>query len=67
MGLSTSQIGCLLGLHPTTIIKRFKKINFPLRNKRIAKMIGYSGEEFLLFFNNNKVKLIIEEVLNGIS
>jgi len=67
IGLSTPQIGRLLGIHRTTIVKRFNKISFPLRNKSLAKSIGYSEKEFSLFFNNEKIKVLIEGVLDGVS
>jgi len=65
--LSTCQIVKLLVTHPTTVTKRFNKINFPLRDKHLAKIIGYSHSEFTSFFNNNRIKLMIEKVLDGIS
>jgi DNA-binding CsgD family transcriptional regulator len=46
LGLSCSQIGELLDIHPTTIIKRLKSINFPLRQRSVAAQIKYSSDEF---------------------
>jgi len=54
IGLSCSQIGTLLGVHPSTVIKRFKKCNFPVRNTRMAISIKYSNQEFKKYFYNNK-------------
>jgi len=53
-GLSCYQIGELLGVHPSTIVKRFKTLHFPLRNKRSAAAIRYSDEEFRRHFCDEK-------------
>ncbi len=50
LGLSCSQIGKLLDVHPTTVIKRFELREFPLRSRHIANLIRYSNEEFDRFF-----------------
>lgn len=50
MGLSYSQIGELLGIHPSTVTKRFKTIGFPSRGKRLAAAIRYTNEEFRKHF-----------------
>ena len=52
LGLSTSQIGRLLGLHPTTVVKRFRAHAFPLRLSATAAAVGYSEAEFRRFFCN---------------
>ncbi len=54
IGLSSPQISKILGIHQTTIIKRFRKINFPLRMKNNARDIGYTKEEFQKYFYNLK-------------
>lgn len=54
LGLSCSQIGKLLDVHPTTIIKRLKIIKFPLRSKQVASAIRYSDEEFTRYFENEE-------------
>lgn len=59
-GLSIRQIGKLLGIHPTTISKRFNTIHFPVRSSKVAKSIGYTDQEFNHYFYNkgfiNKIK-----------
>jgi len=62
-GLSFKQIGRLLGIHPTTVSKRFDLLHFPVRSSQVAKSIGYSNEEFRRFFMNRKFK----ELIYGIS
>lgn len=52
LGLSCSQIGKLLEIHSTTIIKRLESIRFPLRSRHVASAIRYSNEEFERFFCN---------------
>lgn len=52
LGLSCTQVGKLLGIHPTTIVKRFESISFPLRPKGVAYGIKYSNEEFFKYFYN---------------
>ncbi len=52
LALSCSQIGRLLDIHATTVIKRLNAIGFPLRSKRVAAAIRYSDEEFNRFFEN---------------
>jgi DNA-binding CsgD family transcriptional regulator len=54
LGLSCSQIGKLLDIHPTTIIKRLELNRFPLRSKKVAAAIRYSNEEFNEFFNDEE-------------
>lgn len=61
LGLSSPQISEILGIHQTTIIKRFKKIKFPLRTRDNAKAIGYTREEFRKYFFN--IKDIVREIL----
>lgn len=50
LGLSSSQIGKILGVNSSTVRKRLKKNNFPLRNKKIAARIEYTDEELQRFF-----------------
>lgn len=52
LGLSCSQIGKLLDIHTTTIIKRLNAKNFPLRSKKVAAAIRYSDQEFERYFEN---------------
>jgi DNA-binding CsgD family transcriptional regulator len=52
LGLSCSQIGEILNIHPTTIIKRFKTIHFPIRSKEMAAKLHYDNDEFTLIKNN---------------
>ena len=62
IGLSIKQISEILGLHPTTITKRFKKINFPTRNKDISFRIRYTDAEFKKYFMN---PCFINEIIEG--
>lgn len=54
LGLSCSQVGELLNIDPTTIIKRFNLINFQLRSRNVAYGIKYSNEEFFQYFHNEE-------------
>ncbi len=54
IGLSCSQIGKLLGLHSSTVIKRFKTCGFPMRDKKMATAIRYSEQEFKKYFYNSE-------------
>lgn len=60
MGLSYSQIATLLGIHASTLVKRFKVIGFPARPKSMATAIHYSDVEFKRFFYT-------EEILDDLS
>ena len=46
LGLSTSQIGRLLGVDSSTVTKRLHSLRFPLRSRRVASRIRYTKEEF---------------------
>lgn len=46
LGLSTSQIGRLLGVDSSTVTKRLHLLRFPLRSRRVASRIRYTEEEF---------------------
>lgn len=46
LGLSTSQIGRLLGVNSSTVTKRLHIMKFPLRSRRVASRIRYTEEEF---------------------
>ena len=46
LGLSTSQIGRLLGVNSSTVTKRLHLLKFPLRSRRVASLIRYTEEEF---------------------
>lgn len=48
--LSAAQIGRLLGVHPTTVIKRLKACRFPMRPTETAVAVGYTDDEFRRFF-----------------
>ncbi len=50
IGLSASQIGRLLGVDSSTVIKRLHTIKFPLRSRDVAFKIRYSEEEFQRHF-----------------
>jgi len=47
LGLSCCQMSQILNVHPTTIIKRFKTLNFPIRSKEMAAKLHYDNSEFL--------------------
>jgi len=50
LGLSTSQIGRLLGVNSSTVTKRLHLLKFPLRSRRVASRIRYTEEEFNQYF-----------------
>jgi transposase-like protein len=50
VGLSASQVGRILGVDSSTVIKRLHMINFPLRSRRVASQIRYTEEEFRRYF-----------------
>lgn len=60
LGLSLSQIAELLGIHPTTISKRFTILDFPTRISCQARGVKYTKEEFKRFFMNDKFKELIQ-------
>ena len=50
LGLSTSQIGKLLGVDSSTVTKRLHLLKFPLRSRRVASRIRYTEKEFNKYF-----------------
>jgi len=46
LGLSSSQIGRLLGVDSSTVTKRLQSINYPLRSRTHALNIRYTEDEF---------------------
>ena len=54
LGLSSSQIGRLLGIHTSTVSKRLHHLRFPLRSRDVAIDIRYSENEFKHYFMNPK-------------
>ncbi len=52
LALSCSQIGRLLGVHPSTVIKRLRNCKFAIRDRHSAKAIRYTEQEFEEFFCN---------------
>lgn len=52
LALSCSQIGRLLGVHPSTIIKRLHSCRFAMRDRHNAKAIRYTEQEFQNLFCN---------------
>ncbi len=60
VGLSCSQIGRLLGIDSSTIIKRLQLLNFPLRTKSVAANIRYSETEFKKFFFNSETMNLLK-------
>lgn len=55
MGLSASQIGRLLGVHSSTVVKRLGGLGFPLRSRDVAVSIRYTEEEFQRHFMTTEV------------
>lgn len=49
-GLSASQVGRLLGVDSSTVIKRLHTLRFPLRFCNVAYRIRYSEKEFKKYF-----------------
>jgi len=50
IGLSTSQIGRLLGVDSSTVTKRLHTLRFPLRSRCVASRIRYTEDEFQKHF-----------------
>jgi len=50
VGLSSSQIGRLLGVNSSTVTKRLHTIRFPLRSRGVACRIRYTEKEFKRYF-----------------
>lgn len=50
IGLSSSQIGRLLGIDASTVTKRLHLLKFPLRSRGVACRIRYSEQEFQRHF-----------------
>lgn len=63
LALSIAQIGRLLGIHPTTVLKRLQSIGFPLRPRATAIAVGYSDEEFDRFFNNDAFRSLLRQAV----
>ena len=62
LGLSASQIGTLLGLDSSTVIKRLHKLNFPLRSGTLARNIRYTENEFRTHFMTPKILDILGDM-----
>jgi hypothetical protein len=62
LGLSASQIGTLLGLDSSTVIKRLHKLNFPLRSGALARNIRYTNDEFKTHFMTPKILDILGDM-----
>ena len=45
MGLSTPQIGRVMGIHPTTVLKGLQASGFPMRTAVTGAEVAYSDEE----------------------
>jgi DNA-binding CsgD family transcriptional regulator len=63
LGLSFKQMSRLLGIHPTTISKRFDILHFPVRSSQVAKSIGYSNAEFQKYYCNNRFIDLLKEIV----
>lgn len=50
VGLSSSQIGRLLGVDSSTVTKRLHILKFPLRSRGVACRIRYTDQEFKKYF-----------------
>jgi len=50
LGLSSSQIGQILGLDGSTVTKRLQSLDFPLRARGVAARIRYTNDEFRQYF-----------------
>lgn len=65
LALSCSQIGRLLGVHPSTVIKRFHVCGFAMRDRSVANAIRYTEQEFQEFFCNtifrNQIRLFAKQ------
>ena len=65
LALSCSQIGRLLGVHPSTVIKRLRTCGFAMRNRNVAKAVRYTEQEFQKFFCNtvfrNQIRLFAKQ------
>lgn len=66
LGLSSSQVGKILGVNSSTVIKRLQSIDFPTRSRRLASKIKYTHNEFETHFMQsdivNNLRLLIKEV-----
>jgi len=61
LGLSTSQIGKLLGINSSTVTKRLHTLRFPLRFRSVASKIRYTNHEFNKYFmSSGMVNKLIE-------
>lgn len=65
LGLSSSQVGRLLGVHTSTVTKRLQSLRFPTRSQAVAISIGYSEEEFQQHFMTpsmiNTIQAVVSE------
>lgn len=50
LGLSSSQVGRLLGVDSSTVTKRLHSLKFPLRSRHVACRIRYTEQEFKQHF-----------------
>jgi len=64
MGLSSSQIGRLLGIDSSTVTKRLHSIKFPLRFRDVAFRIRYTNNEFKKYFMNSNILTKLENLIN---
>ncbi len=61
VGLSSPQIGRLLQVDSSTVIKRLHSIRFPLRSRNIASRIRYTEDEFIKYFMISSVLYFLEQ------
>ncbi|UCG02431.1 MAG: hypothetical protein JSW11_00265 [Candidatus Heimdallarchaeota archaeon] len=65
LGLSASQVGRLLGVNSSTVVKRLHTLKFPLRPRYVASRIRYTEKEFKQYFmTQNILDQLVELVDN---
>lgn len=62
LGCNAAQIGELLGVHQTTVVKRLRASGFPLRSHQVAMGVGFSDKEFSRFFLTDSFLDALNEV-----
>lgn len=62
LGLSSSQIGAILEIDPSTVKKRLRNLEFPLRARSVASLIRYTDDEVRKFFDPKTIKQLLAGV-----
>lgn len=52
MGLSTNQIGHLMGLHPTTVLKALQAHGYPIRSVETGVKVAFDRDELERWFGS---------------